>query len=299
MGKKDIERKKKSREQECFEKVLRCRTVKGKFASDIHKIFADKKDCIDYSGERPDIIINTDMEIIGIEHCRVDMLFNIKKKKAQSMIGTQQSKGERLVKKYKDKQLLDEDINNGTALKSVLDMVEERFEHRNKFDYSAFINNFRRVSRVHNDNCKEYREHMQKISSGKEYTLACLIEIPYSKENVYQIMDSNGSRVQALKGIPITKDMLFAIHNMKGFDFVIICMYCFDNPNEKKDIVCYYFLPCAVKEGIKQQRIKPAISFDLNEKLNIKFLDKYEFGEGEITVTAEASFDYKKMIKKN
>ncbi len=294
MIKNDNERKKKSREQECFEKVLRCRSVKGKFASDICKIFIENKACIDYSGERPDIIINTDNEIIGIEHCSIDMLFKIKKKKAQSMIGIQQSKGERLVDKYKDKDLLEEDINNGTALKPLLDMVEERFEHYNKFNYSAFINNFCRVSREHNDNCKDYRERMKKMSFGKEYSLACLIEIPYPKKTIYQIEDSKGTRVQAIKGVPITWDMLSIIQNMKGFDIVIICLYCFDNPSDDKDIVCYYFLPRAVKEAIKQQRIKPVISFDLTGKMNVKFLDKYEFGEGEITFYAKASFDNKK-----
>ncbi|MBQ7708149.1 MAG: hypothetical protein IJT72_10280 [Lachnospiraceae bacterium] len=294
MIKNDNERKKKSREQECFEKVLRCRSVKGKFASDICKIFIENKDCIDYSGERPDIIINTDNEIIGIEHCRVDMLFKTKKKIAQSMIGIQQSKSERLVEKYKEKELLEEDINNGNALKPVLDMVEERFEYHNKFDYSAFISNFNRVSRDHNKNCKDYRERMKKISSEKEHSLVCLIEIPYLKKTVYQIEDSKGSRVQAIKGIPITWDMLCTIQNMKDFDIVIICLYCFDNPSDDKDIVCYYFLPRAVKEAIKQQRIKPVISFDLTGKMNVKFLDKYEFGEGEIKFYAKASFDNKK-----
>lgn len=290
MERNNIEKKKKSKELECFERVLKCRTVKGKFASEIRKCLDDKKDFVDCSGERPDIIINTETEVVGIEHCRIDLLFRIKKKKAQSMIGIQQSKGEKLVEKYRNKDLLDEDIKNGTAVKSVLDMVEERSECRNKFDYSAFITHFRRVSKEHNDNCKIYRERLQTITSGINSTLACLIEIPYPKEIVYQVTDSKRTRAQALNGIPITTDMLLAIQDMKGFDFIIICMHCLDNPKEEKDIVCYYFLPCAVKEGIRQQGIKPVISFDIVEKPDIKFSDEYEFGEEGITVTAKASF---------
>ena len=78
----------KKKEQECLKKVLRCGTVKGQFARDIRKILLQKKEYIEYSGERPDIIIQDDSEVIGIEHCQVDVLFRKKKKKAQSMVGS-------------------------------------------------------------------------------------------------------------------------------------------------------------------------------------------------------------------
>ena len=97
------------------------------------------------SGERPDIVIQDDSEVVGIEHCQVDVLFKIRKKKAQSMIGKQKNQFNKLVEKYKDEELLEKDISNGNALTSVLKLVEEKVDHKNSFNYSDFIGNFKRV----------------------------------------------------------------------------------------------------------------------------------------------------------
>lgn len=283
----------KNKERECLEKVLNCKTIKGQFARDIREVLLQKKEYIDYSGERPDIIIQDGTEVIGIEHCQVDVLFRKKKKKAQSMVGKQNNQINGLVEKYKDEELLEKDINNGTALTSALKLVEERFDYRNLFKYSDFIDNFRRVCREHNNNCEVYREKLNAIATRKNITLACLVEVPYSKETIYRITDANGTRNQAINGLPITRDMLLAIQNMNGFDFVMLCMYCLDNPKKEKDIICYFFLPHAVVQGIKQQSIKPVYSFELLNpfglpfKMDVRFpADKYKIDNGNITFKA-------------
>lgn len=283
----------KNKELECLEKVLNCMTVKGQFARDIREALLQKKEYIDYSGERPDIIIQDDSEVIGIEHCQVDVLFMKKKKKAQSMVGKQHNQIKGLVEKYKDKELLEKDISNGAALTSVLKMVEERVDYRNLFKYSDFIENFRRVCGEHNNNCEVYREKLSAIAAGKNITLACLVEIPYSKETVYRITDANGTRNQAINGLPITRDMLLAVQSMNGFDFVILCMYCLNDPKKEKDIICYFFLPRAVVQGIKQQNIKPVYSFEflnpfgLPFKTDVRFpADKYKIDNENIIFKA-------------
>ena len=98
-------------------------------------------------------------EVFGIEHCQVDELFKIKKRKAQSMVDSQRKNCENQVKKYMDKDLLDADIKSGAALEPVFEMVEERFALRNDFDYSVFIDNFRRVCKSHNDQCMSSSAH--------------------------------------------------------------------------------------------------------------------------------------------
>lgn len=283
----------KNKEFECLEKVLKCKNVKGQFARDVQKALFLKKEFIDCNGERPDIVIQDDFEVIGIEHCQVDVLFRTKKKKAQSMVGKQNNQINGLIEKYKDQKLLEKDISNGTALTSALKLVEQRFDYRNLFKYPDFIENFKRVCREHNNNCEVYKEKLNAIASGKNITLACLVEIPYSRETVYRITDANGTRNQAINGLPITKDMLFAIQNMNGFDFVILCMYCLDNPKREKDIICYFFLPRAVEQGIKQQDIKSVFSFELLNSFGLPFktdvrfpTDKYEIDNGNITFTA-------------
>lgn len=286
----------KKKELECLEKVLNCKTVKGQFARDKRETLIQKKKYIDCSGERPDIIIKDDSGVIGIEHCQVDVLFKTKKKKAQSMVGKQNNQINELVEKYKDEELLEKDVSNGTALTSVLELVEERVDHINSFNYSDFIRNFKRVCGEHNNNCEVYRERLNAIAAGKNITLACLVEIPYLKEKVYCITDAKGTRNQAIRGLPITEDMLLAIQNMKGFDFVILCMYCLNNPKKEKDIICYFFSPRAVAQGIKQQNIKPVCSFELQPSFGLPFktdvrfpTDKYKIDNGNITFVAEVT----------
>lgn len=263
--------KKKVKEQESFERLKNCRTVKGLFASDVHKKLLSPKWLADYCGERPDIILYSDDEVFGIEHCQVDELFKIKKRKAQSMVDIQRNNCENQVNKYMDKDLLDADIKSGAALEPVFGMVEERFALRNDFDYSVFIDNFRRVCKSHNDQCIAYRSRIEKEAPNKSITLACLVDIPYSKETTYLITDDNGTREQAIKGIPITKDMLSIIQHMSGFDLVIFCMYNLNQPKRKADIVCYFFRPLCVREDIIQQRIIPLHSFGMPRKAEVRF----------------------------
>lgn len=85
----------------------------------------------------------------------------------------------------------------------------------------------------HNNNCEVYRERLNAIAAGKSITLACLVEIPYSKETVYRITDAKGTRDLAIRGLPITEDMVLAIQNMTGFDFVILCMCCLNYPKKE------------------------------------------------------------------
>lgn len=120
-----------------------------------------------------------------------------------------------------------------------------------------------------------------------------MVEIPYSREKAYRITDANGTRNQAINGLPTTNDMLLAIQNMNGFDFVVLCMYCLDNPKKEKDIICYFFLPRAVVQGIKQQNIKPVYSFEFLNPFGLPFqtdvrfpTDKYKIDNDNITVTA-------------
>ena len=134
---------------------------------------------------------------------------------------------------------------------------------------------------------------MNVIAAGKNISLGCLVEIPYSKERAYRVGDANGTRDQAINGLPITGDMLLTIQNMNGFDFVILCMYCLDQPKKEKDIICYFFSPRAVAQCIKQQNIKPVYSFELLNpfglpyKTDVRFpADKYEIDNENITVTA-------------
>jgi hypothetical protein len=142
----------------------------------------------------------------------------------------------------------------------------------------------------HNDNCDVYREKLKSIGVER-VTLGCLIELPFSFEKKYLITDKKGERVQAVNGVPISIDMLRIIENIKGFDFVILCMYCLNKPEQIKDYICYYFLPRCISEGIKQQRIKWVYRFDFANKPIVKFpVDKYKIDDkGNISFVASVT----------
>lgn len=286
----------KEKELNCLKKVLKCLNNKGELAKGLHNILVSRKELIDCNNERPDIIINAETEVIGIEHCRADMFFKIKRKKAQSMIGIHESVGERLVEKYEDEELLNEDIHNGNALQSILSIVEDGFAIRNDFKYESFIDNFKRVCEDHNDKSSDYRLRIKDLAHDKQYTLSCLIEIPYFKEKTFFVSDSKGTRKQSIKGIPLTWDMLRTIQNMQGFDFVILCLYNLYDVDNDRDYLCYYFVPKYISACIKQQSIKPFCSFGLTKYPNITFpSDKYCIDEnGNISFVTEYSYGKRK-----
>ena len=212
------------------------------------------------------------------------------------MVGKQEKKINGLIEKYSDKKLLESDIKNGKALKETLNLVEERYEHRTDFEYDKFIDNFKRVCLSHNDSCVDYKKRVKEYASDKNNTLACLIELPYSKELSYIVTDDKGTREQAIRGVPITKDMLKIFSLMNGFDFIILFMDCFSR-SRKKEQLCYYFLPKNIDLCVKQQGIKPIKSFDLRNSFGLPFKTDIGFPEEDI-VNENGSITYKVEVKK-
>ena len=72
----DSVEKKKSKEKRCFDKVLKCKSAKGEIAKRIRENILQNRSNVDCEGERPDIIIQSNTAVIGIEHCQTDVLFS-------------------------------------------------------------------------------------------------------------------------------------------------------------------------------------------------------------------------------
>ena len=276
------------KEKECFDRVIKCRTNKGQLASAIHQALVDNKGYLDINCECPDMIIKTDTGVIGIEHCQIDVLFKIKRKRAQSFVGIERSEIGKRVKQYKDEELLAQDIKSGKVLRPLLDLAEEHNDLANKFDYATFIDNYRSVCLEHNDKCEKYRNKLKEIAHEEDITLACLIEIPYPRTDRYLVFDKTDIREQAIKGLPMTLDILKVIEKMSGFDIVMPFMYSFDVPDEVNNYVCYYFLPQKVSYDVKNRLIRPFLSFDYPKEYDLKFHDDCISvdDEGNTTITA-------------
>jgi len=287
----------KNKEVECFEKVLECNNILGDFAKNMRKQLIDCKDSIVVNSERPDIIVSSDDMTIGIEHCQIDVLFNIKNKKAQSMVKKHASEINKMVNKYKENDSLDDDINNGEAVEPIFRVLKDRFEYRDSFSYSSFIENFQRVCKEHNDKSNAYRNNLEILYSAKTIKLGCLVDIPYPNERAYAISYNKGIRNQYMDGIPVTNGILNVVQTMKGFDFVILCMHCFDS--KSRSTKCYYFCPSNMEMGIKQQRIPIIYSFDLLSPYGFEKEMNIEFITNDQTTTDELSYTVKLTPKKS
>lgn len=61
------------------------------------------------------------------------------------------------------------------------------------------------------------------------------------------------------------------IQNMDSFDVVIICLYCYDNPDKISKSIVLYFNPKTMIECVKQQNIKLYKEFDYPHKEKVEF----------------------------
>ncbi|MCM1166655.1 MAG: hypothetical protein NC299_14255 [Lachnospiraceae bacterium] len=275
----------KSKERECLDKVINSKNVVGDFATGIHRfLVANKENIVD--SESPDFIIETDSEVIGIEHCLADVLFGVKHNDTQSLVRTQEGRATKKINDYKEHpDKFEKDLENGQAMGFVEGMVKERFDRREKFEYPKFISNFKRVCLDHNSKCDEYRNNVTE-KLGKITRLACIIEIPYPNTNVYLLTDTlHREHEQALQALPFTYDMLNIIEKMNGFDFVVVCMYCFDSSGRKKGTKVYIFNTKKVQFCIKQQNIKPFVRFDYPNKYGVSINSKRVDGGYKITAS--------------
>lgn len=159
--------------------------------------------------ERPDFIIDS----VGLEHFLVDVITNdcsISRKQSTSI-----QKKIDYYKIYPNK--LDDDIASDKASKYIQDIINEQIGGISNFDYKKFADNFQRVFCKHYKNIKPYR---QKCDS-----LGFLIEIRYVKPGSqgYMITNKGKKRNQAVKTIPITRDMINCFQYADNVDFIIIC----------------------------------------------------------------------------
>ncbi len=215
--------------------------------------------------ERPDFLINN----IGIEHFLIDLLFKTKSKKAMSIERKNRSSIIDKVDYYKENpHLLDKDIDNGSAVEFVENMINSQINAISDFSYNSFVDNYKRVFDNHYNNISKYRSYCTK--------LGFLIEIPYSETNYYIITNKDNCRAQAIRTMPIPRDILTHIWKYRNIDFVVLCirpMY-LSNKTRKKDISIIYIDP--KNQKYFGDRIVLCDSFDFPHKFPEKDIVKLD-----------------------
>lgn len=281
---------KKEKEIECLKRALTHTDVKGDFAKNLRECLEQKKvhnTILD--NEQPDFLIISENEIIGIEHCLVDVMFKVKKpnspkRHAQSLIREHENKCIKIVDRYNQNPAIKEaELKSGKAGDFLADMLQDSFDAKDNFKYQNFIDNFRSVCLEHNDKCNNYKK---KISDHKNYhgqpiILGCVVEIPYPCIDTwgYVVTDLKSKKHrQVFYGIPITEDILYIIEDMSSFGFVILCMYCSDKTkDDSKHTKVLYFNPKDVKVCKEQQ--------------NLCIYKHFEYDELPVDITAENTED--------
>lgn len=163
--------------------------------------------------EKPDFVIDK----VGIEHFLVDLLFTMKRKKSMSIERKNTSTIIETVNYYKDNPNdLDIDIENGKAVKIVENLVNSQVNAVSDFSCQRFINNFKQIFENHYEKINEYRKKCDK--------LGFLIEIPYISNSTYVITKGQHKFCQAVRTMPIPKQIINYILNCNVLDFVILCI---------------------------------------------------------------------------
>lgn len=202
---------KKEAEIDCLKIVKRCLPI-GNYAKTINEIFS--KNFVET--ERPDFLFAGE---VGLEHFLVDVIYkeNSKTGKALSIERTNKSNALKKIELYKDKELLDNDIENGRVPKFLEDFMNTEIAGVNHFSYQKFFKNFKDIFDNHYARVDEYRSQCK--------TLGFMIEMPYpivSGKQRYIIYNNGKCRSQMLNVPPVPKDVINYFRRHKKIDFIVL-----------------------------------------------------------------------------
>lgn len=160
--------------------------------------------------ERPDFVVGS----VGLEHFLIDVVT-----KNGSIHRKQLALNQKVVAYYGEHpNELNEDIASGKASDFIQNAINEQICGLSNFNYQEFANNFKRVFDKHYKNIPTYRENCNE--------LGFLIEIRCNEPigaHGYVVTEHNRKRNQALKTIPITRDMVNCFKQKNNVDFIIVC----------------------------------------------------------------------------
>lgn len=204
--------------------------------------------------ERPDFV--SEDKTIGIEHFLVDVLEPSKKK--GSLSRKRDNSIESKIEAYKNApdEVLDNDIKNGVAPNFISEKINKTLNGIRDFDYEKFKNNFIRIYKEHYKNINDYKEKADKIFF--------LIEIRYPNPIVnrfgYIIKNNGNKRHQAIKGIPLPKEIINIFKDSDKLDGIILCFVPYEYVSNK--IGKYKIIKIENKDFNNFEKIKGIVACD-------------------------------------
>lgn len=192
----------KRKERECLDKVLAyAKKSRGETKKILSKLAAGNI----VENERPDFIIETADEIIGVEHFQVDALVEKRRKDGKlNYTGAQIRKEERgFSEKWKDAKNADEETLIGIS-KDLCQIVADSFGKMIDAGYQDFLTSISVALEGHCKKANGYRKKIDKNSKGKKVRIAFLIETYVNFRNLYLYQGESGKIKRSRSG-----DMLF------------------------------------------------------------------------------------------
>lgn len=202
---------KKERERQCLQTILTFDSASSKaltqFQKQVKRIIPD---------ERPDFIVETEFEIIGIEHFEVDLLRN---SQGDSELHSEKA----IYEKYRDAKDAE---TQSEGFFRIFNMRCNATSQNNTID--PFFEKFKKIAEKHNKQEKAYRKNLEEKYPGKKILLIALIDIPRDK-----------TKLKSEKTYDDTlKELFDCLNCLNGFDGIACCVHSYKGYNLKSIFYC-------------------------------------------------------------
>lgn len=225
--------------------------------------------------ERPDFIIKTKTEVIGIEHMFIPLFL----KKDDRKDGTCKISSNSKFLESRDKKYIGSRIDKNNVSKIdvnyLINGVDDRVSQIKKFDYNDYINSFSDILYKHISSIREYNDKSK-----------------YNKFGIFLELEGFGhvtsfsynNRFNGLQNIPLTRHIfnsdLIKVLKSIGVNYLLIYIF---NPNDKNLDLCYFIDVYNFNRTVNASNLQIYDYFNLN-KINssIAGYNRLESGEFEL-----------------
>ena len=249
----------------------------------LRKLISNVKNGNVVNYERPDFIIKTKTEVIGIEHMFIPLFL----KKDDRKDGTCKISSNSKFLKSRDKKYIESRIDKSNISKKDVDYLvngfNDRFLRIKDFDYNDYINSFRDILYKHISSIKEYND------KSKYNKFGIFLEL----EGFSHIIGySYNNRFNFLQNIPLTKDIfnvdLIKDLKLTGVNYLLIYI---SNPGDKNLDLSYFIDVYNFNKIVNASNLQIYDHFDLY-KINSSIAGYSRSANGEL----ELNFNINKKI---
>ena len=190
--------------------------------------------------ERPDIRLECDDYVIGIEHFLFDML----SKNKDSHVRQAEKKERHLFETYCDDKIIGQEEQ---AVTQIMNIVQQEVNQASNMDYKRLQQRLHDIFSQHSGSA--YRTNLSNNHNNKPLHLGLLIELRYPLIPKWRIYNHHHSQELAVNGCPLTFEMIKILEAQPEFDFIIIYMADPHNQKHRSVVLDAHNLLCSAREN--------------------------------------------------